>query len=98
MVYASLTFTAMHDLMITISLVFLLVAALALLYNLYLNREAWLLVLGCASLLVLIASATIYFSEQYTVVLPWGQRASFALLAIWLVALDFILPRSPVKM
>src|SRR5205807_693163 len=50
MVYAALTFTPMHDLMVTISLVFLLVAMFALTQALHDGREIGFFVMGCACL------------------------------------------------
>ena len=93
MVYAALAFTVMHDLMVTISLGFFVVAVLALLHALYASRELVFLAAGCVCFVVLVASATIYYAELYVVALPWAQRASFGLFAIWLVSLDFGVPR-----
>jgi hypothetical protein len=84
MVYASFTATPMHDLMVTISLIFFLVDALALIQALYVSREMGLFVAGCVCLAVLVASATIYYTGHYVSVLPWAQRASFGLFTIWL--------------
>jgi hypothetical protein len=88
MVYASLTITPMHDLMVTIALVFFVIAVVALLQTPYASREIAMLVAGCGCLALLAASAAVYYTEQYTVVLPWAQRMSFAALAAWLVSLD----------
>ena len=92
MVYASLAFTVLHNLMVTIALGFFVVAVLALLQALYASRAMPFLVAGCACLVVLIASATLYYGDLYPEALPWGQRASFAFFAIWLVSLDFAVP------
>jgi hypothetical protein len=89
MVYASLTFTPMHDLMVTVSLAFFVIAVLALLRSLYVSRGIGFLVAGCVCLMVLVASAAIYYTGHYGIVLAWAQRASFALFAVWLVSLDF---------
>jgi hypothetical protein len=93
MVYASLTFTPLHDLMVTISLIFFLIAVLALTRALYVSREMGFFVAGCVCLVVLVASATIYYTGHYVSMLPWTQRISFALYAIWLVSLDCGFPR-----
>ena len=89
MVYASLTITPMHDLMVTISLVFLLVALAALLWALYARKEAGFFVAGSLCMVMLVASAAIYYSGRFVSLLPWAQRISFALIATWLVSLDF---------
>jgi len=93
MVYASLTFTPMHDLMVTISLTFFVITVLALLRALYVSGEIGFLVSGCVCLVVLVASAAIYYTGHYGIVLAWAQRASFALFAVWLVSFDFGVPR-----
>ena len=93
MVYASLTITPMHNLMVTISLAFFVIAVLALIRALYVSREIGFLVAGCVCLAVLVTSAAIYYTGHYVFLLPWGQRASFALFAVWLVSLDFGVPR-----
>jgi hypothetical protein len=101
MVYASLTFTPMHDLMVTISLIFFLVAALALAQALYVSREIGFFIAGCVGLAVIVVTATIYYTGyfigHYNSALPWAQRASFALDTVWLVALDYSFPRSPLR-
>ena len=94
MVYASLTFTPMHDLMVTISLVFFLVALLALVRALYVGRALAFFIVGCVGLAVLVASAVTYYTGHYGALLAWGQRASFVLLAIWLVSLDYSFTRT----
>lgn len=93
MIYASLAFTPMHDLMVAISLIFFLAAVLALLQALYLSRRMGFLATGSVCLVVLLASATMYYAGEYVVALPWAQRASFALFSAWLVSLDFAVPR-----
>jgi len=83
----------MHDLMVTISLLFLLAAVISLLRGLYVNREISFLIAGIVSLVVLVASAMIYYTGLFVSVLPWEQRLSFGLLTIWLMSLDWVFPR-----
>jgi hypothetical protein len=93
MVYASLAFTPMHDLMVTISVTFFIAAVLALLRVLYTNRVIGFLLTGIACLVLLLTSVIIYYTGQFISVLPWAQRILFALFAIWLIALDIYAPR-----
>jgi len=93
MVYSALTFTPMHDLMVAISLVFLLAAMVPLARRLYVNREVRFFAAGCVCLAVLISSATIYYTGILVFLLPWAQRLSFSLCALWLVLLDNRFPR-----
>ncbi len=88
MVYSVLTITSMHDLMVTISIPFFVVAMLALLRVLYVNRDLGFLAAGIACLALLIASVMIYYTGQLVIVLPWAQRILSLVLAIWLIALD----------
>lgn len=96
MVYASLTFTPMHDLMVTIALAFFLVAVLALIWDLFRRREKSFFATGCMCLVILGASAVAYYTNRGVSALPLGERVSFELLAVWLVALDYTFPRSRV--
>ena len=89
MVYASLAFTPMHDLMVNISLIFFVIAVLALLQVLYVKREIGFLVTGCACFATLLASAAIYYAQFCLTALPWAQRATFAMFVVWLLALQF---------
>jgi len=97
MVYASLTFTFMHDLLVTISLIFFLIAVCALIQALYVSREIGFFIAGGLCFVVLVASATIYYTGYYVSVLPWAQRATFVLFAIWLVSLDWGFPRNHLR-
>ena len=89
MIYSALTITPMHDLMVTISLVFLLAALVPMVRELTRANERGFFAAGCICLAILGASAAIYYSGRFVVVLPWAQRVSFGLIAVWLVALDF---------
>jgi hypothetical protein len=93
MVYSALTITPMHDLMVTISLLFFLVAVLTLLRGLHFGGERRFFVAGSVCLGLFIASGTIYYSGRYGFVLPWAQRVTYGLFALWLVALDGVFPR-----
>src|SRR5262249_51797289 len=93
MVYSSLTFTPMHDLMVKISIPFFAVAILALLWVLYERRMMGFLLAGIACFLLLVTSVAIYYTGLFTAILPWSQRSLFALFAVWLITLDLNVPR-----
>ena len=93
MIYALLAMTPMHDLMVTISVTFFFVAALALMQALYAHRERGFFAAGCICSAVLAASVTIYYTGHFVSVLPWAQRAVFVLFTLWLVSLDYCFPR-----
>jgi len=92
-VYAGLTITPMHDLMVTISFVFMLVSMLAIAQGLYVNRETGLLLVGCVCVAILVASAGVYYSGQFMFALPWAQKGSLVFFALWMLSLDAHLPR-----
>src|SRR5439155_1596334 len=88
MVYTALVVSPMHDLMVTISIPFIMVAMLALLRVLYASHAMGLLVTGIVCFVLLVTSATIYYTGHFISALPWAQRTLFALFAIWLLTLD----------
>ena len=93
MVYSALVITPMHDLMVTISIPFFLVALLALLWVLHTRGEVGFLMTGIVCFMLLAASVTIYYTGRFVSVLPWAQRSLFALFALWLISLDLGAPR-----
>ncbi len=94
MVYSCLVITPLHDLMVTISVVFLVVAATTLVLALLAHREFGFSVAGICCLALLAGSATVYYSGLLNSILPWAQRVTHAAFAVWLVALDFKFPRA----
>lgn len=97
MVYSAFTITPLHDVVVTVSLVFMLAAHVAMLRCLHLWRETRFFVAGCICLAILIASATVYYTSAFVVILPWAQRITFSLLAIWWICLDWRFPRVRVE-
>ena len=97
MVYSAIVVTPLHDLMVTISLLFFLAAVVPLILALRANGEIQLFIAGCVCLAILIASAACYYASLYVGFLPWGQRASCGLFAVWLVSLDYRFPRVPTE-
>lgn len=95
MVYSSLTITPLHDLMVSISIAFFLVAVIALVEVLYSRRETGLLGVGCLLLALFVASVASFYTGFLSSALPWAQRLGDLLFAAWLVALDFAFPRAP---
>ncbi len=92
MVYNAFAITPLHDLVVTISIAFFIVAILPLLWTLYVGRHMKLLFAGTGCLVLLFASATMYYTGLFGFLLPWSQRVLFASNAAWLVALDWHFP------
>ena len=84
MVYALLTATPMHNLMVNIALAFFLVALIAIVYMLYRKQKYFLTITGIAFILLKLASVSFYYTNTYTEI--WGvlQKLSFILTTTWL--------------
>ncbi|MFN7919179.1 MAG: hypothetical protein U0Q16_03730 [Bryobacteraceae bacterium] len=85
MVYAALTVTRMHDLMISIALTFFVVANLVTLVWLWRQRRLQQWIGGVASLTLLLVSAFVYYRGVGTASLPALQKLSFVTSATWLL-------------
>ncbi len=86
MVYALLTATPMHNLMVNIALAFFLVAIFAIVNMLYRKRQFGLAIAGIACLVLKLFSVSLYYTNTYIEI--WGvlQKLSFILTTTWLVA------------
>ncbi|MGC1549758.1 MAG: hypothetical protein WA777_14635 [Rhodanobacter sp.] len=90
MVYAFLAVTTpMHDLLVSVALVFFLAALLAMLSMLYRARKTKLLFVGTALLALLVTCAVMYYANVLFGLLPIAQKLVFALGTYWLLALHF---------
>lgn len=85
MVYALLTASPMHDLMVNIALVFFVIALIAIVYMLVSMHRYTLAALGLGCIALKVISATLYYSDTYEEV--WGgmQKLSFLATVCWLV-------------
>lgn len=84
MVYAALTVTRMHDLMVTLALIFFVAAEMLLLHWLWQRRRFRPWVAGAASLALLIAASLIYYTQMAIAVLPAMQKLVFLSSVCWL--------------
>lgn len=91
-VYATFSITVLHDLVVTISMLFYLAAHIVLLRGLHKAGEKVFLTLGWICLAVQLFFATSYYTGFANSFLPWGQRISFGFIAAWLTLLDWKLP------
>lgn len=89
MVYAALTVTPMHDVLVGAALLFFLTAVLTIVHGLYLNRRFGMLGLGIASLALVLGNAAMYYGEWLYGFLPVVQKASLGMWVVWLFALYF---------
>jgi hypothetical protein len=88
-IYAFLVITPMHDLLVSIALVFFVVAVLAILHLLYIGRQMRLFYTGIVCLISLLISAVMYYGHLLFGLLPIAQKLTFALSVFWLLALHY---------
>jgi len=88
-VYTFLVVTPMHNLMITISLLFFITAVLTTLHFLHTERQTVLFAAGFVSLAVMLISCVMYYGNVLFSALPIAQKLTFALFAAWLLALHY---------
>lgn len=86
MVYALLTVTPMHNLMVNIALAFFLVAIGTIVYTLWRRSRFALAFAGLACVLFKLSSVSLYYGNIYPEI--WGvlQKLSFFLTTVWLSA------------
>jgi hypothetical protein len=87
--YTFLVVTPMHNLMITISLLFFLTAVLAALQLLYTEQQTVLFAAGLICLAVMLISCVMYYGNVFFSALPVAQKLTFVLFAGWLLALHY---------
>ena len=94
MVYALLTATPMHDLMVNIALAFFLVAIVTIVYMLCRRNRFMLAFAGSACILVKLSSVSLYYTNSYPEI--WGmlQKLSFILTTAWLFAVHLTSKRN----
>ena len=90
MVYALLTATPMHNLMVNIALAFFLVAIVGIVYMLYRKQQYLLAIAGIACIVLKLGSVSLYYTNTYTEI--WGvlQKLSFILTTTWLFAVHLM--------
>ena len=93
MVYALLTATPMHNLMVNIALAFFLTAIIALAYMLFRKRHYVLASIGIGCIVMKLTSVSLYYTNTW--VDAWGliQKASFLVTTCWLVAVHLRLQK-----
>lgn len=84
-VYAFLIVTPMHNLMVSIALVFFLVTVGSMLHNLFLQRNNWLLVIGIVCISIPLLNATLYYGDFIYEILPAVQKTGAFACAVWFI-------------
>ena len=89
MVYAALVTTPMHDALVLVALAFFLVAMLAILHGLFLERRLRSLAFGALTLALVLANASMYYGELSGGFLPVVQKVSVCMWVPWLFVLAY---------
>lgn len=96
MIYALLTATPMHNLMVNIALIFFLVATVAIVFALHQKQQQGLAIAGIVCIVLKLGSVSLYYTNTYSEI--WGvlQKLSFILTITWLFAVLLLPNREPV--
>lgn len=97
MVYGFLVVTPMHDLMVNIGLLFGLVAMIATIHVLYIERRWPLFGWGAIGLALLLVSATMYYGNVFYGLLPIVQKVSLLSCIVWVIFVHYMKPRPEMK-
>lgn len=89
MVYGFLAVTPMHDLMVSIGLIFSLVALLAMTHALYMERRRLLFGWGSICVALSLLSAAMYYGDVLYGFLPVVQKVSLFACVAWLLAVYY---------
>jgi len=89
MVYGFLVVTPMHDLMVSIGLVFGLAALFAITHALYLERRRWLFGWGTICVVLSLVSAAMYYGDILYSYLPVVQKGSWVVWIAWLLGVYY---------
>lgn len=84
-VYTFLIVTPMHNLMVSIALVFFLVTVISMLHDLYLQKNKSLLLFGIVSICIPLINATMYYGNINYNILPFVQKTGSLACAIWFI-------------
>lgn len=97
MVYALLTATPMHDLMVNIALVFFVVATIAIVKMLHGKQHYLLAILGIICLVVKLLNVSMYYANVNIEL--WGllQKLTFILTTIWLFSVHIVVKANTVR-
>ena len=79
----------MHNLLVTLALLFFVTAVLAVLHVLYVERQLRLLCAGIICFAFLIASAAMYYGNAFWNLLPMAQKLTFTLYLAWLLVIQY---------
>jgi hypothetical protein len=88
-VYTFLIITPMHNLMVSIALLFFLITVISLLHNLYLQGNILLFILGSICISIPLINATLYYGNFNYGILPVVQKAGAFACAAWFILIYY---------
>ena len=94
MTFAVLIFTDYHDLMTSLASVFGLIALIGIFVGLAKNKSTRYLLAGVFCIFLMAINNYIYYSKQFLVALPLIQKITFAIVMVWVIALNLKFTRS----
>lgn len=89
-VYSLLIVTPMHDLMVSIGLLFSMATMFALVHVLYLDRRRFLLGWGLAAVALTVSSAVMYYGHLLYGYLPVVQKLGMATSLGWILSVYYV--------
>lgn len=89
-VYSLLIVTPMHDLMVSIGLLFSMATLLALAHVLYLDRRRFLFAWGLAAVALTVSSAVMYFGHLLYGYLPVVQKLGMVTSLGWILSVYYV--------
>jgi hypothetical protein len=94
MISTFFTVTPLHDLMIRIACVFSMIAYFYITVFVLKSKLFFLKILSIICLLMLYATAYIYFTSSYLEILPIMQKVSFLVNIIWVLCLEYFITKA----
>ncbi len=88
MIFAILTFTRYHSMMIALSSLFGLFVLVGIIVEVYGSALKVLKIGGVICILLLVLNNYIYYSRQWVEILPLLQKITFAIVLLWILGLN----------
>ncbi len=88
MTFAVLIFTDYHDVMTSLASIFGLFALIGIFVGLIKNKSTGYLLAGGFCIFLIAVNNYIYYSKQFLVALPLIQKITFAIMLVWVMALN----------
>jgi len=88
---AFLVVTPLHNVAITLTLVFLMISALYITIFIFKSKMTWLKILSILLFLIAYATAALYYTSFHLEILPSMQKATLVVFLTWVLSLQYFL-------